>query len=228
MSDGYANHADYMARVADAANARATAIAAALRDALKVAIRRRHCDFIEFSELSTESLAAAIQSRPDVLKPLLVECNVAGRAIARDLRLKVDTYRPRLSTKEALTIARYILPFLPRSVSIEAVVLSDRTEFIDTEIRKGKGAWERQVCAAFNALGTVAFKKRKFSWNEDKFELDVASPPAGPIRIGVDVKRVEGDLDIHKRSDEIVNKADKFKHAFPKGQFAAEIGRAHV
>ncbi len=69
----------------------------------------------------------------------------------------------------------------------------------------------------------VAFKKRKFSWDDDKFELDAASPQSGPIRIGVDVKRVEGDLDIHKRSDEIVNKADKFKHAFPKGQFAAVV-----
>ncbi len=154
MSDGYARHADYMARVADAADARAKAIGAALREALKIGVRRGQCDFIEFSEISTEDLASAIQSRPDVLKPLLVICNVAGRAIARDLGLKVDTYRPRLSAKEAKVIAGYIHPFLPRSVPIEAIVLTDKTEFIDKEIRKSKGAWERQVCAALNALSS--------------------------------------------------------------------------
>jgi hypothetical protein len=212
-----------MGRVAVAANTRTKAVDAALRDALKRVIRRQQCDFIHFSKLSAAELANAIHLRPEILKPLLVTCNVAGRAIARDLKLKVNTYRPRLTESQALSLAEYIKPYLPDSVPVEGVVLIDKTEYIDKEIRKGKGAWERSVCDAFNEVAKVAFKKRKFTWGRDNFELDVASPLTGPIRFGVDVKRVEGDLDVHKRSDEIVNKADKFKQVYPKGKFAAVV-----
>lgn len=189
----------------------------------KKVVRRQECAFIHFSKLSARELASAIHQRPEILKPLLVACNVAGRAIARDLKLKVNTYRPKLTEEHALSIAEYIKPFLPDSVPLEGVVLIDKTEYIDKEIRKGKGAWERSVCEAFNEVAKVAFKKRKFTWGRDSFELDVASPLVGPIRFGVDVKRVEGDLDVHKRSDEIVNKADKFKQVYPKGRFAAVV-----
>jgi hypothetical protein len=69
----------------------------------------------------------------------------------------------------------------------------------------------------------VAFKKRKFFVGKEQFELDAASPLTGPIKYAVDVKRVEGSLDIQKRSDEIINKADKFKSETPKGKFAAVV-----
>lgn len=223
MPNGYASHADYMSRVAEAANSRTKTVDRALRDALTPILYRRECDFIDFSRISTRDLGRAIHQRPEILKPLLVTCNVAGRAIARDLKVKVNTYRPRLSLDLAIKIAEYIQPFLPRTVPVDGIVLIDKTEFIDKEIRKGKGGWEREVCEAFNEVARVTFKKRKFKWGTDDFELDVASPPTGPIKHGIDVKRVEGDLDIQKRSDEIVNKADKFKHVFPKGQFAAVV-----
>jgi len=71
--------------------------------------------------------------------------------------------------------------------------------------------------------GKVSFKKRKFAVNDQKFELDAASPIEGKIQIGVDVKRIEARRDIHKRCDEILNKASKFKATFPDGKFAAVI-----
>lgn len=43
------------------------------------------------------------------------------------------------------------------------------------------------------------------------------------MRIAVDVKRIEARRDIHKRCDEIVNKASKTKVRFPSAQFAAVI-----
>jgi hypothetical protein len=223
VPNGYASHADYMARVAEAANARTEAIDKALRHALRGAIRRQPCDYIDFGTMSVQDLANAFLERPEILKPLFVACNVAGRAVARDLNLRVNTYRPRLTSEMAMQLAKYIKPYLPATVPVEGVVLIDKTEYIDKEIRKGKGAWEREVCEALNEVSKVAFKKRRFAAGGEIFELDAASPPKGSIRYAVDVKRVEGSLDIQKRSDEIINKADKFKSEEPKGKFAAVV-----
>lgn len=212
-----------MGRVAESANARSKAIDTALREALKKFTIRQQCDYIDFSKLSTAQLAEAIHQRPEILKPLLITCNVAGRALARDLKLPVNTYRPRLKPENARKVAEYIKPFLPSTVPIEAVVLIDKTAYIDKEIRKGKGAWEREICNAFNEVATVAFKKRRFRSGNEEYELDAASPLNGPIKYGVDVKRVEGSLDIQKRSDEIVGKAAKFKATSRLGKFAAVV-----
>ncbi len=67
------------------------------------------------------------------------------------------------------------------------------------------------------------FKKRHFEIGGENFELDAAYPETGPITIAVDVKRIEARRDIHKRCDEIVNKAAKFKAAHPRGKFIAFI-----
>ena len=69
----------------------------------------------------------------------------------------------------------------------------------------------------------MKFKKRSFQCEGERFELDIAAPLTGDVEIGVDVKRIEARRDIHKRCDEIANKAVKFKHAFPCGKFAAVI-----
>jgi hypothetical protein len=74
-----------------------------------------------------------------------------------------------------------------------------------------------------NRFGTVAFKKRKFAVQKEEFELDAAAPATGPIRLGIDVKRIEARRDIHKRCDEIVNKAAKFKQSVKTAKFAAVI-----
>ena len=100
--------------------------------------------------------------------------------------------------------------------------------FLDKEIRKGKGRWEQMVRAALvdaakrvGLLGT--FKKRHFETGGEEFELDAACPGTGPITVAVDVKRIEARRDIHKRCDEIVNKAAKFKGVYPGGKFVVFI-----
>jgi hypothetical protein len=99
----------------------------------------------------------------------------------------------------------------------------DRLAFIDKEIRKDKGRWEKLICAALNKYGSAKFKKRKFVAGDQDFELDAASPETGAIRIGIDIKRIEARADIHKRCDEIVNKAAKLKSTFPGARFGAVI-----
>lgn len=67
------------------------------------------------------------------------------------------------------------------------------------------------------------FKKRTFTVDGERFEIDAAWPQTSDIRIAIDIKRIEAPRDIHKRCDEIVNKAAKYKSAFPGGKFAAVI-----
>jgi len=76
---------------------------------------------------------------------------------------------------------------------------------------------------ALNRLATIAFKKRKFEWRGEVYELDAAAPETGLIADAIDIKRIEARRDIHKRSDEIVNKADRFKRVFPSGKFGTVI-----
>ena len=77
--------------------------------------------------------------------------------------------------------------------------------------------------ASLNKQGTLRFHKRKFDWGGDRFEIDVAAPAEGPIQYGIDVKRIEARRDIHKRTDEIVNKASKLKKSYPDVYFGAII-----
>jgi len=57
----------------------------------------------------------------------------------------------------------------------------------------------------------------------EQFELDAASPKSHDIKVGIDIKRIEARRDIHKRCDEIVNKATKLKSAFPGSKFGAIV-----
>jgi hypothetical protein len=221
---GYSSHADYMKPLVEAAENRKQEIEQALRDAFTGFIEPRSVDVILFAGMTVHQLSAAVQSRPLVLKPLLAVCNIAGRAIERDLGIKnVDTYAPTLSEKEASAIAGYLKPFLPEYLELPALSNIDRVYFLDKEIRKGKGQWERRITAALSKYHRTIFVKRKFDVAGEEFEVDSATPAKGDIQIGVDVKRIEARRDIHKRCDEIVNKASKFKRAFEKGKFAAVI-----
>ena len=224
MPDGYGSHADYMSWVADDAKVRQEAIEKALRDAFADFIETRQVEVIVFSNVSVLDLAKAIMRHPSILKPLVAVCNIAARAKERDLQIKnVDTYNPRLTEQQASAIAGYIKPFLPPYIEIPALSSLDRVAFIDKEIRKGKGRWERRIIETLNRFSSVKFKKRKFTANGEEFELDAATPHEGPVRIGIDVKRIEARRDIHKRCDEIVNKAAKLKSVFPEAKFAAVI-----
>jgi hypothetical protein len=69
-------------------------------------------------------------------------------------------------------------------------------EYIDKEIRKGKGRWEQKILEALNRFGGAQFKKRTFMAKKEIYELDAACPASGDIEIGIDVKRIEAKRDI--------------------------------
>lgn len=224
MPDGYGSHRDYMDWVKADADARQEAIETALRKAFSRFIERREVEVVVFSSMSALDLARAILAQPLILKPLLACCNIAARAIERDLDIKnLDTYSPRLNEDHAKVIAGYIKPFLPAYLELPTLSRIDRVSYIDKEIRKGKGRWERRVLDALNRHGQTPFRKRMFDVGGEQFELDAATPGEGDIKIGIDVKRIEAHRDIHKRCDEIVNKASKLKSAFSKARFGAVV-----
>lgn len=213
-----------MARVQPQVAARQKEVESALRAAFAKAIRREEVEVIVFSDIKPEVLGDAIFQFPIVLKPLLAASSIAARAIERDLHIRnLDTYNPRLTRDQALMIAGYIKPYLPAAAPLPSLSYLDRAQFIDKEVRKGKGQWERSIRDALNRLATITFKKRKFEWRGEVYELDAAAPETGPIAYAIDIKRIEARRDIHKRSDEIVSKADRFKRVFPSGKFGTVI-----
>jgi hypothetical protein len=224
MQEGYGTHSDYIKRVAEYAEARKAKIEEALRNAFYNFLSKIEVEAIVFSDISALELANAIFSYQMILKPLLAACNIAARAIERDLGIKnVDTYKPKLDSDIAKVLAGYIKPFLPACLEIPAIVQIDRISYIDKEIRKMKGHWEKRILSNLNKFSGYEFKKRTFQSDGEKFELDAAYPAQDEIMIGIDVKRIEARRDIHKRCDEIVNKAAKLKSQFRDCKFAAVI-----
>lgn len=224
MPVGYGSHADYISWVKDDAGLRQETIENELSKAFSKFIETREVKVIVFSNMTALDLAKAIITYPIILKPLLAICNIATRAIERDLSIKnLDTYNPTLSQDEANVIAGYIRPFLPPIVEIPALSHIDRISFIDKEIRKRKGRWEKKVVESLNQFSTLTFQKRMFDFESERFELDAANPKSGDINVGIDIKRIEARRDIHKRCDEIVNKAVKLKSSFPSAKFGAVV-----
>jgi len=224
MPGGYGSHRDYMDWVKREADARQKAVEAALREAFSRFIERREVEVVVFLSMSAFDLARAILAQPLILKALLACCNIGARAIERDLNIKnLDTYSPRLSEDHAKVIAGYIKPFLPPYIEIPAFSRLDRVFYIDKEVRRGKGRWERRIVEMLNRHGQTCFRKRMFEAGGEQFELDAASPEEGNIQVAIDVKRIEARRDIHKRCDEIANKASKLKSVFPQARFGAVI-----
>jgi len=222
--DEYSSHTDYMAAVCGAADERCKEVVTALLQAFRRYVEIRQTEVIVFSEIPAIELGKILAKNPMVVKPILAICNVAGRAVERDLGIKnLDTYQPRLSAEEANALAGFIKPFLPAFAELGALCHVDRVAYVDKEVRKTKGRWERSIVEALNRFGRLAYKKRQFRANGESFELDAAAPKEGAIRVGVDVKRIEARRDIHKRCDEIVNKAAKLKGVDSEAKFGAVI-----
>lgn len=180
--------------------------------------------FINFQDMTAEELANTFFEYPIIIKSVLAAVNVAGRAIKRDLEIDVDTYKADITREKAGILAGYVKPILPAIISIDALLELDRWFYVDKEIRKSKGNWEKTIVDALSKYSNKEFKKRKFTVDHQQFELDAAYPAEGDIiNVGVDVKRIEARQDIHKRADEIVNKALKFKAVYPNGLFFAVI-----
>lgn len=224
MNAGYGSHRDYMEPIKGLAKKRRQDVEFALTNAFNRFLESREVNVIVFSSMKAEDLANGIFKYPLVLKPLLSICNLAARALERDLGMKnVDTYNPRLTLEQASVIAGYIKPFLPPFAELPTLSMIDSVYFRDKEIRKNKGRWEKDVISALKKHGSNQFKKRMFTSDGELFELDVAYPSEGNIEIGVDVKRIEARRDIHKRCDEIVNKASKLKSVYQNARFAAVV-----
>lgn len=224
MADGYESHADFMAGLAEPAAERQKTIELALQEAFSTFIDQRPVETIAFARMADEELAQVLIKYPLLLKPLIALCNVAARAIERDIGIKnLNTYMPVLTRMQAARLAAYIRPLLPPSLEIPTISYLDRTQFTDKEIRAGKGRWERLVRNALTSQAVEPFAKRRFVVTGEPFELDAASPVTGAIEIGVDVKRIEARREIHKRCDEIVRKAVKLREVYPGARFAAVV-----
>lgn len=224
MQNEYGTHANYMRWVKEDADSRQEDIEKELYKAFYNFIEKREVEVIVFSSMTAFDLAKAILNYPHILKPLLAACNIAARAIERDLSIKnLDTYKPRFNKDQANIIAGYIKPFLPSYLEIPALSQIDRVAFIDKEIRKRKGQWEREIIKGLNRFSRLQFHKRMFMTESEQFEIDAAHPKSGDIKFGVDIKRIEARRDIHKRCDEIVNKASKLKSSFSESKFAAVV-----
>lgn len=221
----YVSQHELIAAVKEEAEARQISVENELREAFGKFLCRKQVDVIMFADVSPADLAAAIKDHPVVLKSLLAACNLAARAVERDLDIKnLDTYEPRLLENEIQALAGYIKAFLPPAMEVPALGQIDRIAYIDKEIRKGKGRWEFTITSTLNRCArTSRFRKRQFEYEGESFELDAATPEEGPVRVGIDVKRIEARRDIHKRCDEIVNKAAKLKSAFPEARFGAVV-----
>lgn len=224
MPDGYGTHKDYLEWVEDEAEERVNEIRESLLKAFKNHIEIKEVDVIVLSEVSASELAQAFVLYPSILKPILAVCNVAARAIERDLGIKnVNTYDPKLKEDDFKIIAGYIKPFLPTYLEVPSILTLDRHFYIDKEIRRIKGNWEKFIVEQINKISTITFVKRQFTYDGESFEIDAASLTKGDIKIGIDIKRIEARRDIHKRCDEIVNKAEKLKSAYPQSKFIAII-----
>lgn len=221
---GYGSHPDFLDLVRASAQERARAVEGELRTAFGKYASEQKVVVIQLAAIDAYELGEILLRHPLTVKPLLIAANVAGRALARDLGIRnVNTYRPRLNAKQANVIAGYIKPFLPASVALPSLVQLDQVAFIDKEIRALKGRWEKRVTEALVTVSGRPFKKRQVEVGGAKFEIDAAYPAKGPVQYAVDVKRIEGTQDFHKRVDEIVNKATKVKKHNSKASFGTVI-----
>jgi hypothetical protein len=90
MPDGYGTHRDYIGRIDLQVRSRQQEVEVALKDAFAGFIESRSVDVVIFSNVGVMDLANAIRTHPIILKPLLTVCNIAGRAIERDLQIKIN------------------------------------------------------------------------------------------------------------------------------------------
>ncbi|MDJ0650489.1 MAG: hypothetical protein QNJ60_17480 [Xenococcaceae cyanobacterium MO_188.B19] len=218
-SEQYSTHREQLENASPSPN-RIKELQAALENAFTNHIEVRQVSYILFDELSAEELAHAFVNYPILIKSVLACINVAARAISRDLQINLDTYANKINITKAATLAGYIKPMLPKEIAIPALLELDRFFWTDKELRANKGRWEKRILKMLNKNSSVTFKKRQFSVQQEKFELDAAySISEENIEIGIDIKRIESPRDIHKRADEIINKANKYKSQFTQGQF---------
>lgn len=200
-----------------------------LLSAFESVVKYQSVAYICFGDLNAKELADAFFKHPVIIKATLSCVNVAQRAIARDLGVTFDTYSDKISSEHASLLAGYIKPMLPPSIALPALMELDRYSWVDKALRANKGNWEKKILSQLCQTSGMAFAKQKFnvalkdSTKSEAFELDAAYVDAGTIVFAIDIKRIESPRDIHKRADEIINKATKYKSVYPSGKFIAVI-----
>lgn len=216
-------HGEYLALVKAKRLEREREIHDALLRLFSNRVVRREVEVIELGKVTAKELAASLLAVPRILKPMLVACNMGKLALRGDLGIEVDTINPRLTPDLARTIADYLLPQLPESLTVDSLVRLDAYQFVDSEIRKHKGRWETRFRDGLLALGFDVRKRKFINADDEEFELDIAWPATGPIVVGVDVKMIGHSSDVQKRGDEIVNKAANLKRDVPKSVFISIV-----
>jgi hypothetical protein len=224
-----ASHADRLSLVMDDVEARRREFRQSLQEAFKDFIEVRETQWILFENISADELSRVFQEHPVVVKAVTALCNIASRAIRRDLGFEVDTYNPRLTKAKADQLAGYVKPFLPSALALPTLEAVDDWWFIDKEMRASRGRFEKIITAELSRRTGLEFKKYHFPVIADDgttiaYELDAAYPASGePVEVGIDVKGISAPRDMHKRGDEITNKAQKFKKTYPTGKFGSVI-----
>jgi len=218
----YSSHAEQV-RVNHPPPERVAKLESSLLKAYEKVLVYKEVPFIVFDDLNAEELAVAFVQYPIIVKPTLCCVNVAQRAVKRDLGFDYSTYSGKISDTQAKLLAGYIKPLLPPAIAVPALMELDRFFWTDKGMRKQKGSWEKVVTQALCDASGEAFKKRKFVCDKEEFEIDAAYPAKQQITVAIDIKRIESPRDIHKRADEIINKAQKFKKVCPEGQFFAVV-----
>lgn len=224
----YSSHSDQLESIPPH-ESRRDELAQALKAAFSPHIETRQTVVILFDEVSATELANAFVNYPVIVKSVLASVNVAARAVARDLGITLDTYKGTIDDGTAAALAGYLKPMLPKELPIPALVELDRYFWTDKSLRAQKGNFEKRIVAYLELNSGHTFRKRQFESDARRYELDAAYPPSGdgPIEVGVDIKRVESPRDVHKRADEIINKATEFKRAYPDGKFFAVVYYPH-
>lgn len=218
----YSSHKQQLER-ASPSPVRAKELELAFTQAFKEHVYLKEVGVVRFSDLNVTELAHALHSYPILVKHITACVNVAQRAIKRDLKIDIDTYGDSLALGKAHALAGYLMPLLPKEMEIPALVELDRYFWVDKEMRAQKGSWEKRVEIALSSKSKRVFRKIKFDYEDEEFEIDAAYLENSVLLAGFDAKRIESPRDIHKRSDEIMNKAVKVKSKYPESKFYAIV-----
>lgn len=142
--EGYTNHRNQIESV-QGLDERLTQLSEAMYEGFKKYLISRESYFINFKDMTADELADVLFEYPIIIKSVLASVNVASRAIKRDLEIDIDTYKLNITKTKAGILAGYIKPMLPSEISIDALCELDRWFYVDKEIRKNKGRWEKEI-----------------------------------------------------------------------------------
>jgi hypothetical protein len=96
-------------------------------------------------DAALKGLVVKAAREPSILKPLLAVCNIAGRALDRDLGLKnIDTYVTKLVEKQALVTAGYIKPFLPLFSNFQRWPISTEWNISTRKFERARGGGSKK------------------------------------------------------------------------------------